>query len=203
MKKSKYKRLLEGSDPETTRRNQVLEETDEFLETERRRRLHDHSSEPWYEPDNKSIGRPLKKVWPRPATPPYDFNKDTAIHAIHDAEHRDYTLLAKHLRDGTACREEMYVAAEILEGRVPPQKRGKPRRPSTIRRYIDIYLFVQSQVHDHGSMEAAVVETADKFGITTKQVYAAFKVIKDAEREMAEATLQDYQEEQWREDNSG
>jgi hypothetical protein len=195
---------LDGDDQETAKRNQVLEETDELLETVGARVLNNHFSEPWYEPDNKSIGRPLRNVWPRPATPPFDFNKDNATHAIDDAEHRDYTLLAKHLRDGTACREEMYVAAEILEGRVPPKGRGKPKRPSTIRRYIDIYFFVQRQFREHGSMEAAVVEAAlEKFGITTQQVYAAVKVIKDAEREMAEEAWQDYQEEQWREDNSG
>ena len=56
------------------------------------------------------------KPWPRPTTLGFDFSGESASDAIEDAEHRDYRLMARRLRDGRACKEEMQAAADILEG---------------------------------------------------------------------------------------
>jgi hypothetical protein len=120
--------------------------------------------------------------WPRPPFFPFDFNKENAFEAIGDAEHRDYALLAKRLREGTACKEEMQVAADILEGNVPPQKRGRVARPREFRRAIDIDAFVRDRMSEHNDpKEAAVAAAQAKFGISRSDVFKAIQsVIKAA-----------------------
>ena len=106
---------------------------DDRREALRRRELMSFWVQEYWHVRGDSIGRPaLRTVWQYP-DPYYE---EEAYDAILDAEHRDYALLAKHLRDGTACREETRVAADILEGKIPPKKKGKPQRPSTFRRYL-------------------------------------------------------------------
>jgi hypothetical protein len=129
----------------------------------------------------------------RPVLAPYD--QEEARDAILDAEHRDYALLAKHLRDGTAGPEEIQVAADILEGKIPPKKKGKPQRPSTFRRYLDIADSVRASANQYGSVEAAVAEASEDYDLTPKQIYAALKVVEEAERSLYEDKIQDLWED--------
>jgi hypothetical protein len=169
------------------------DELDHRREAMRRRELMNFWVQEYWWVQANSIGRPvLGRVWPYPD--PYD--QEEAYDAILDAEHRDYALLAKHLRDGRACREEMQVAADILERKIPPKKKGKPPRPSTFRRYLNIADSVRCSASQYGSVEAAVAEASKDYDMTPKQIYAALEVVEEAERALHDDKMQDHWENQ-------
>ena len=132
---------------------------------------------------------------------PYSFNgdfntigPDGALDAIQDAAHRDYALLAKHLREGTAHRDEMYVAAEILEGRIPPLNPGKPKSPKTTRRDENIFLFVQDLSESKSYPKEAAVAAAEKhFQLSRSEIYGALKRWAQIRREVKELEDADYE----------
>ena len=164
------------------------DELDHRRDVMRRRELMSFWVQEYWQVRGDNIGRPaLGTVWQYPDA----YYQEEAYDAILDAEHRDYTLLAKHLRDGTACREETWVAADILEGKIPPKQKGKPPRPSTFRRYLDIADSVRSSANQHGSVEAAVAEASKDYDLTPKQIYAALNMVEEAERSLHDDKVQD------------
>ena len=82
------------------------------------------------------------------------------------------------------CKEEIQVVADILEGRIPPRKRGRPPRPGTFQRDRDIAYFVDYQISENGDpKEAAVAAAEAKFGISRSDVFAA--IARDAKAQEA------------------
>jgi hypothetical protein len=143
--------------------------------------------------------------WPRP-TRDFDFSGESASDAIENAEHRDYRLMARRLRDGRACKEEMQVAADILEGKIPPRKRGRPASPNKFRRALAIDVFVRSQMSHDYPTEASVAAAQDHFGLSRSDIYAALKLVRIAAKEHAlyEESMADAYEEarnQWLDDH--
>ena len=187
MKKTKHRRFRLLDDPERIKKNQVLEEIDEFLEAVKR-----HDIEYDLVPDRKVR-------WPRPAGGALlDLNlhrmRDDATEAINRAErYGDYDLLKKHLRDGTACKEEMFVAAEILDGNVPPRKRGSQVRYNTFERYIEIDSFVRNLIDDGKTVKQAVGLAEDKWGLTKKQINKARAEVRSVQEEHDRITREDWE----------
>jgi hypothetical protein len=146
------------------------------------------------------------KPWPRPPRD-FDFSGESASDAILYAEHRDYALLAKRVRDGRACKEEMQVVADILEGIIPPKKRGRPASPSKARRAWDIDYFVRFQMSENGYPQKAAVEDAKKrFGLSRSNIYIALDTVRraaKADAQYEESMADEYEEarNRWLDDN--
>ena len=134
----------------------------------------------------RSNSRPAWTPWPRPNGFPLDLNRDNASTAIEDAEHRDYTSLARQLRRFaeqlvdfnidriSICKEELQVVADILEGNVPPRPRGRPARPANRRRDEEVLSFVHHQMSENDyPKEAAVAAAQERFGLSRSDVYLA------------------------------
>jgi hypothetical protein len=102
-------------------------------------------------------------------------NPDSAISAIDRAEfNQDYTLLIEHLENGTACKEELFAAAQVLRGDIT-RGRGNPGRHDTYTRYQEVADFVNDK---GGKVSAAVFAAHRKFGLTEKQIYKILKEVK-------------------------
>jgi hypothetical protein len=138
-------------------------------------------SNPWMEAAAESPAnipklarsRSSRQGWPRPNG--LDFNPDSAISAIDRAEfNQDYSLLIEHLENGTACKEELFAAAQVLRGDIT-RGRGNPGRHDTYTRYQEIADFVNDK---GGKVDPAVNAASRKFKLSKKQIYEILREVK-------------------------
>ena len=127
--------------------------------------------------------------WPRPTTLRLFNNGDpVAIKAAEDANEaisraeyfQDYSQLCDRLRRGLASREEMAVAAYLIEGKHLPEKRSRGGQPTaSFGRSLHIANHVTRLVKGGKSKKAAVSLAAEEFGLSEPRIYAALKSVKE------------------------
>ncbi len=105
-----------------------------------------------------------------------DLDAETTIYLAHEG---NYARLIERLRDGTITREEMAVAADILEGKVKAREHRRAKTRQARGRAVFIVRTVRDLEAKGIRRKAAVMEVAKEHKCSERTVRAAIKAHPD------------------------